>query len=70
MNRRHLPVLSNDFDGKRKLNLNFFSYEKAGQSLLVNSCLAIAKKLLKNNSNLIIVNQDLIDTQILGFYFY
>jgi hypothetical protein len=51
----------------RSLKLGFFSYEKAGRFLLVNTCLAIAKKVKQKNSSLDVVNQDLIETELLGF---
>jgi hypothetical protein len=63
---RHFSSFSNEYTSLRTPNLSFFSYEKAGRFLLVNTCLAIAKKVIQKNTN-ITVDQDLIDTQILGF---
>ena len=56
-------------NANKSLNLHFLSNEQGGNSILVNACKNIATRVMNNKIDLKEINQDLIDSQVIGIYF-
>jgi hypothetical protein len=58
------------FETQSKIELNFLNYENAGRCVLVDACKNIAKRVKSEQLKVQEITQDLVDTQILGYFFY
>lgn len=57
---------NNNFGAKKNANINFLSSESGGNYAVVNACKSIASKIMNNQIELGEVNQDLVNSQVIG----
>lgn len=69
LRKRNAQIEENKFEyAKRNLNLHFLSNEQGGNSILVSACKNIATRVMNNQIDLKEINQDLIDSQVIGIF--